>query len=899
MIRIYFVLLLSFCCALINAQAIGDFQSAGSGNWNLVGTWQTWNGVAWVVPGAAPTSANGVITILAGHTILQNVPGLTVDQVIVNGTLQSSTTAALGSFTVANGPGIDLLINGTFWDQFTTGVITWTGTWSFGPVGTLLKTSASASNTWQASYNGGIATIPATSNWILRKIAATNPVLTTIGAYYGNLIIENNVAGIWNTSVGSTFQGAGGNPIIKGNFDVGGTGTSTVNFLNQHTSVLPSQILGNVTIRLGSILANNGTGLEIQGNLIVTGSLNYGIANSRRLDFKGGNAQSVSGAGSLNVYNCTLAKSGNSVTLLRAMTVDNLMTFTTGIINTTTVNLLTINTNGTVAGANNTSFVNGPIRYTGNAAFTFPVGKNADYQALSYNATIGGGGTFWTETFGIGCNQGQLPGAYTGPNGTWSTTQTGFNGTSSNDWFISATEAGMGVGACGNGCLSNAALTNRTLHVGSKSVAFFCPTGDCGAAYNAGPASGTALTDIRAESPVINCTGQSSITLSFLYMETGASPNDNGTVWYFDGSVWAFLADPIATNNTGCAGQGRWTAYSVLLPATANNNPNVKIGFRWVNNDDGVGTDPSDGIDDVTLSTATTVTDFTCEYFYANPQVVYNNVLAPTLNSISACEYWTLVRNAGTQNKIITVTWDGNSCPAIPTITDTRVAHFDLTLWQNEGNGGNTGTTGAGTVTSAAAVTYFGPFTIGLIPITPTPIEMLRFDGNCVGNSIALNWSTATETNNDYFDVERSIDGITYSNLGTLNGSGNSTHVIHYEFDDTDPFAGTNYYRIKQTDFNGQFSFSKIIAVDGTDCGSTNLQLVSTSFNSDELQINYLHGEGPVLLEIYDPQGKLICKSQNLPPDFDFRINTADWSKSVYFIRVSDGISTVSRTILR
>jgi gliding motility-associated-like protein len=216
---------------------------------------------------------------------------------------------------------------------------------------------------------------------------------------------------------------------------------------------------------------------------------------------------------------------------------------------------------------------------------------------------------FWTETFGTGCNQGQVAGGWTGLNGTWTMTN-GTNGAGANNWFVSATEAGMGVNNCGDGCLANAALTNRTLHIGNVATSFcacfFCPTGDCGAAYDACNfnlcGGGSPLTDRRIESPVINCTGQSNITLSFLYMENGQGTQDDATLLYFNGVTWAQI-DPLAKTTVCSGGQGRWTAFSILLPASANNNPNVRIGFRWVNDVDGVGTDPSFAVDDITLST--------------------------------------------------------------------------------------------------------------------------------------------------------------------------------------------------------------------------------------------------------------------------------------------------------
>jgi PKD repeat protein len=211
---------------------------------------------------------------------------------------------------------------------------------------------------------------------------------------------------------------------------------------------------------------------------------------------------------------------------------------------------------------------------------------------------------FWTEDFGSGCSQNNLVSSYTGTNGAWTLTATGTNGTKANNWFVSATEAGMTAGSCGDGCLNNSGLTNRSLHVGCLPIILFCPSGDCGAAYNAG---GNAVTDRRAESPVINCSGRSNITLTFIYMEEGEGTSDNATVWYYDGSTWAQLSDPAKSNNSLCYPQGTWTAYTISLPASANNNAAVKIGFRWVNNGNNVGTDPSCAIDNVSLSSTSSV----------------------------------------------------------------------------------------------------------------------------------------------------------------------------------------------------------------------------------------------------------------------------------------------------
>lgn len=104
---------------------------------------------------------------------------------------------------------------------------------------------------------------------------------------------------------------------------------------------------------------------------------------------------------------------------------------------------------------------------------------------------------------------------------------------------------------------------------------------------------------------------------------------------------------------------------------------------------------------------------------------------------------------------------------------------------------------------------------------TPLPVELLSFNGRCQGATVLLEWSTASELNNDHFDVLRSGDGDQWSLIGTVAGMGNSQQLITYRFMDTDPEAGTAYYRLGQVDLDGIASPSGIIAVDP--CGGSDV----------------------------------------------------------------------------
>ena len=234
-------------------------------------------------------------------------------------------------------------------------------------------------------------------------------------------------------------------------------------------------------------------------------------------------------------------------------------------------------------------------------------------SSMAFSQTV-----FWLENFNNGCTSLCPVSGYTGVNGPWTMIDSTpallcSIAVSSNQWYVSCAENGHTPGVCATGCMAaDSTSTLATLHIGnvptSPAAPVFCPTGDCGARYDGGgfcdvggiPPS--TQTDKRAVSPNINCLGRNNITLSFNYITKGDPGNDYGQVEYSDdgGTSWYFLASPNAS--ILCDTVGQWASYSFLLPSSCDNNPGVKIGFRWINNDDGNGTDPSFAVDNVSLS---------------------------------------------------------------------------------------------------------------------------------------------------------------------------------------------------------------------------------------------------------------------------------------------------------
>jgi gliding motility-associated-like protein len=186
----------------------------------------------------------------------------------------------------------------------------------------------------------------------------------------------------------------------------------------------------------------------------------------------------------------------------------------------------------------------------------------------------------------------------------------GSEGASANLWYATCNESNTGLGSCSKDCNS---AVNKTLHIGMKSGVLGCSSGDCGATYLTG---GPCITNKRIESPSIDLSLYTHLTLSFSYIEGGNGISDNASCWFFDGISWSLLFDTSPTLASTCsAGESTWTTFTITLPASANNNPNVKIGFLWVNNDDNIpnpSTTPiSFAVDDIKITPQPPKADFT------------------------------------------------------------------------------------------------------------------------------------------------------------------------------------------------------------------------------------------------------------------------------------------------
>lgn len=163
---------------------------------------------------------------------------------------------------------------------------------------------------------------------------------------------------------------------------------------------------------------------------------------------------------------------------------------------------------------------------------------------------------------------------------------------------------------------------------------------------------------------------------------------------------------------------------------------------------------------------------------------------------------------------------------------------------------------------TATDLSSFSPYGVGSAS-SPLPIELLNFNAELVENTVVLDWATASETNNDYFIIERSADGKSFTPINQLKGAGNSIQKLAYTITDASPLTGVSYYRIKQVDFNGDYSFSNVKSISYL---NGNLPVNHAAFvvypnpteNSAQLFFPNMKSEQVVNLMVYDISGKLV-----------------------------------------
>jgi hypothetical protein len=201
-------------------------------------------------------------------------------------------------------------------------------------------------------------------------------------------------------------------------------------------------------------------------------------------------------------------------------------------------------------------------------------------------------------------------------------------------------------------------------------------------------------------------------------------------------------------------------------------------------------------------------------------------------------------------------------------------------------NGSVTGTKASGT-----GFTTFSPYGITSDP-SVLPVKLTSFSGKQVDDIIALDWATSSERNSDYFDVMSSPDGVQFKNIGKVRSEGNSNSLVKYAFIDEKPYKGTNYYKLKQVDFDGKYEFSNIITVENTTPSNTAIYpSLRNNMEMNFIDLTEYSKDENVTILLYNASGRNIHQSK-MPGGSVSNIDFGLLSTGLYLIKVSNGAKT-------
>ncbi|AYB32672.1 hypothetical protein D4L85_19750 [Chryseolinea soli] len=260
---------------------------------------------------------------------------------------------------------------------------------------------------------------------------------------------------------------------------------------------------------------------------------------------------------------------------------------------------------------------------------------------------------------------------------------------------------------------------------------------------------------------------------------------------------------------------------------------------------------------------------WSAEYVGANPTSggYSNNIYNYSfLKKVSEFEYW-LISRAGATSADLTLSYNVGSYipPNIGNVANLKVVHWDGAMWDIPTGGGTfsqSGTNITGTV-SMTQINSFSPFTLGSGDITsPLPIKLLYFKASVVDDAVLTEWATAEEENNDFFTIEKSSDGETFTEVVKVPSQGDTKTGHKYSFSDPDPYPGLSYYRLKQTDFDRKFTYSKVVAVRYDGVTSVSMKAYPNPFAGKKITVELkgFQGVTDIPVQIFDMLGQPVME---------------------------------------
>ncbi|HXH18778.1 MAG TPA: hypothetical protein VNJ07_06805, partial [Chitinophagales bacterium] len=339
--------------------------------------------------------------------------------------------------------------------------------------------------------------------------------------------------------------------------------------------------------------------------------------------------------------------------------------------------------------------------------------------------------------------------------------------------------------------------------------------------------------------------------------DTYAFPVGNGT-----GASNYYRADVINNNLTGIT-----YIDSKFKPLTGHSDSEMSVWDNWEHGSLVYNTINTAGVWELEPNTAPTGGSYSIKLYTANMSGLTDNNFGPLKRPVGSTSGADWTTGGGTLN---------NDDSPGRTVSSGYMQRNNLTSFSEFGGGSGSGQ-GAG-----------------------LPIELVNFSATVINGNVLLEWKTATETNNDFFTVERSRDGLFFEEMEIFEAAGNSSVANNYTMIDRKPLIGTSYYRLKQTDFDGTYSYSEIISVENT---SGELRFVTYPNPVSGRVVMFSTSSAGMcsskcFVRLTDPGGKdIISGGMELPPHRSLQL--PDYIQpGLYFISLHDGSNIYRQKIV-
>ena len=318
-----------------------------------------------------------------------------------------------------------------------------------------------------------------------------------------------------------------------------------------------------------------------------------------------------------------------------------------------------------------------------------------------------------------------------------------------------------------------------------------------------------------------------------------------------------------------------------------------------------------------------TTREWNVEYFDASPETIglinFNFTSSDAdVESLSRNEYWRIEDSPSGATALVGLMWDGSS-----DVSASSTDWYALTVmgwnestetWDNHRGTGHESnpspSTSHGFFTSTVPISFSTRYvTLGSTEANNAlPVELISFKAVAQEQTVQLTWETASEINNDYFEVLRSVDGISFKKIGEVAGNGTTSERMKYEFTDKLPLAGVAYYQLKQVDYNGMYEYSDKVSVEWISTGEyaafveLNLYPNPSPQGEAKLRVTGLRPRSAATVKLLDMFGKVhlqqVIEADRLSEEGYMIRPRARLSAGVYVVSVQQGSQIHQKTLI-